>query len=212
MEFSDFTLIESEDTLYNVEDDDLKGFSDVTLLEFDSNSILYESTSENRKLSDANLIESENKLDNVEVNDDSIELSDVTLSESKPKLNNVRELRGIDREFWRKEMFDNLVEAIGITYEQRQANQSESKEIEQFKIGGQWTAYVQRSGDFIVRNENNRTICRGNMYTGEETFPLSEASASELEDMVLQRERLINKKHDFTNNGHFKNYHDIELS
>lgn len=212
MEFSDFRLIESEDTLDAIEDDDLMEFSDVTLLEFDSNSILYESTSENRKLSDANLIESENKLDNVEVNDDSIELSDVTLSESKPKLNNVRELRGIDREFWRKEMFDNLVEAIGITYQQRQANQSESKEIEQFKIGGQWTAYVQRSGDFIVRNENNRTICRGNMYTGEEMYPLSEAAASELEEMVLERERLFNKKHDFSNNGHCISRQDIELS
>ncbi|WP_413176241.1 hypothetical protein [Anabaena azotica] len=189
IELPDVNLIESEDKLDAVEvDDNLSEFLDV------------------------NLIESENKLDNVEINDDSIELSDMTLSESKPKLNNVGELRGIDREFWRKEMFDNLVEAIGITYQQRIANQSESKEIEQFKIGGQWTAYVQRSGDFIVRNENNRTICRGNMYTGEEIFPLSEAAASELEDMVLERERLVNKKRDFSNNGHFKNYHDIELS
>ncbi|WP_242039728.1 hypothetical protein [Anabaena sphaerica] len=212
MEFSDFTLIESEDTLDAVEDDDLKGFSDVTLLEFESNSILYESKLETKNLPDMNLIESENKLDAVEDDDDFRESSDFILSESKPKLNNVRKLRGIDREFWRKEMFDNLVEAISITYEQRQANQSESKEIEQFKIGGQWTAYVQRSGDFIVRNENNRTICRGNMYTGEEIFPLSEAAASELEEMVLERERLVNKKHDFSNNGHFKNYHDIELS
>ncbi|WP_353933301.1 hypothetical protein WJM97_23435 (plasmid) [Okeanomitos corallinicola TIOX110] len=227
-EFSDFTLIESEDKLDTVEDDDLREFSDVTLLEFDSNSILYESTAENKNLSDVNLIESEDTLDTVEINDDSIELSDVTLSESKPKLNNVVELRGIDREFWRKEMFDNLVEAISITYQQRIANQSESKEIEQFKIGGQWTAYVQRSGDFIVRNENNRTICRGNMYTGEEIFPLSEAAASELEEMVLQRERLsanissgqslystqtsLNSKQEISNNTNHNQSHNIELN
>lgn len=212
MEFSDFTLIESEDKLDAVEDDDLMEFSDVNLFELKSNSVFFESKIENKKLLNVNLIETEAKLDNVEINDDSIELSDVTLSESKPKLDNVGELPGIDRKFWRKEMFDNLVEAISITYQQRQANQSESKEIEQFKIGGQWTAYVQRSGDFIVRNENNRTICRGNMYTDEEMFPLSEAAASELEEMVLERERLVNKKRDFSNNGHFKNYHDIEFS
>ncbi len=125
----------------------------------------------------------------LKVNADSIELPDVTLTESELKLDNAGELRAIHREFWRQEMFDNLVEAIGITYEQRQANQSESKEIEQFKIGGQWTAYVQSSGDFIVRNENKRTICRGNIHTGEEIFPLSEAAASELEEMILERER-----------------------
>jgi hypothetical protein len=205
IELPDVNLIESEAKLDAVEeDDDLMEFSDFTL------------------------IESEVKLDAVEVDDDLMEFSDVTLSESKPKLNNAGELRGIDREFWRKEMFDNLVEAISITYQQRIANQSESKEIEQFKIGGQWTAYVQRSGDFIVWNENNRTICRGNMYTGEETFPLSEAAASELEEMVLQRERLsanissgqslystqtsLNSKQKISNNTNHNQSHNIELN
>jgi hypothetical protein len=164
----------------------------------------------------------------LKVNADSIELPDVTLPESEPKLDNAGELRAIHREFWRKEMFDNLVEAIGITYEQRQANQSENKEIEQFKIGGQWTAYVQRSGDFIVRNENKRTICRGNIHTGEEIFPLSEAAASELEEMILERERLsanissgkslystqasLNNKQEISNNRNQSQSQNIELN
>jgi hypothetical protein len=164
----------------------------------------------------------------LKVNADSIELPDVILPESEPMLDNAGELRAIHREFWRKEMFDNLVEAIGITYEQRQANQSESKEIEQFKIGGQWTAYVQRSGDFIVRNENKRTICRGNIHTGEEIFPLSEAAASELEEMILERERLsanissgkllysteasLNNKQEISNNRNQIQSQNIELN
>ena len=36
---------------------------------------------------------------------------------------------------------------------------------------------------------DKRTICRGNIQTGEEIFPLSEAAASELEEMILERER-----------------------
>ncbi|BAZ33959.1 hypothetical protein NIES4074_64730 (plasmid) [Cylindrospermum sp. NIES-4074] len=125
----------------------------------------------------------------LKVNSESIQLPEVTLPEFEPKLDTAGELRAIHREHWRKEMFDNLVGAIAITYEQRQANQSTSNEIEQFKIGSHWTAYVQLSGDFIVRNEGKRTICRGNIQTGEETFPLSEAAASELEEMILERER-----------------------
>ncbi|MCC5623909.1 hypothetical protein LC574_22510, partial [Nostoc sp. CHAB 5715] len=96
----------------------------------------------------------------LKVNPESINLPEVPLPESEPKLDTAGQFRAIHREFWRKEMFDNLVEAIATTYEQRQANQSASNEIEQFKIGSHWTAYVQPSGDFIVRNEGKRTICR----------------------------------------------------
>lgn len=58
-------------------------------------------------------------------------------------------------------------------------------------MGDKWTAYVQPTGDFIVRNEARRTICRGNLHTGEETVPLSEDYAGELEKMLVERERSL---------------------
>jgi hypothetical protein len=76
----------------------------------------------------------------VKVNPESIQLPEVKLPEPAAKLDTAGQFRAIHREFWRKEMFDNLVEVIALTYERRIANQSESKKIEQFKIGGQWTA------------------------------------------------------------------------
>jgi len=91
---------------------------------------------------------------------------------------------------------------LNCSYCDRPVRAQHCYEIEQFKIGSHWTAYVQPSGDFIVRNEGKRTICRGNLQTGEEIFPLSEVAASELEDMVLERKRLVNKKLEFSNNGH----------
>jgi hypothetical protein len=83
-------------------------------------------------------------------------------------------------------MFAGLVTAVATTYEQRRSGDAE---IAQFKVGDQWTAYVQPTGDFIVRNEARRTICRGNLHTGEETVPLSEEYAGELERMLVERER-----------------------
>jgi hypothetical protein len=83
-------------------------------------------------------------------------------------------------------MFSGLVTAVATTYEQRRSSEAE---IAQFKVGDKWTAYVQPTGDFIVRNEARRTICRGNLHTGEETVPLSEDSAGELEGMLVERER-----------------------
>ena len=148
----------------------------------------------------------------LKVNPESINLPEVPLPESEPKLDTTGQFRAIHRELWRKEMFDNLVGAIAITYEQRQANQSASNEIEQFKIGSHWTAYVQSSGDFIVRNEGKRTICRGNLQTGEEIFPLSEERASELEAMILERERLLHRKHELSHNGHHVSSQNIELN
>ncbi|MFN6456092.1 MAG: hypothetical protein RM022_028395 [Nostoc sp. EfeVER01] len=150
----------------------------------------------------------------LKVNPESINLPEVPLpeSESEPKLDTAGQFRAIHRELWRKEMFDNLVGAIATTYEQRQVNQSASNEIEQFKIGSHWTAYVQPSGDFIVRNEGKRTICRGNLQTGEEIFPLSEERASELEAMILEREQLLHKKHELSHNGHYVSSRDIELN
>ena len=84
-------------------------------------------------------------------------------------------------------MFAGLVTAVATTYEHRRSGNSE---IAQFKVGDKWTAYVQPTGDFIVRNEARRTICRGNLHTGEETVLLSEDSAGELEGMLVERERL----------------------
>ena len=93
----------------------------------------------------------------------------------------------LDRDQWRREMFSGLVTAVATIYEQQRSGGSE---IAQFKVGDQWTAYVQPTGDFIVRNEARRTICRGNLHTGEETVPLSEGSAGELEEMLVERERM----------------------
>ena len=66
--------------------------------------------------------------------------------------------------------------------------------------------------DFIVRNEGKRTICQGNLKTGEEIFPLSEERASELEVMILERERLLHRKHEPSHNGHHINSHNVELN
>jgi hypothetical protein len=93
----------------------------------------------------------------------------------------------LDRDQWRKEMFSGLVTAVATTYDQRRSGDAE---IAQFKVGDQWTAYVQPTGDFIVRNEARRTICRGNLHTGEETVPLSEDSAGELEGMLVERKQM----------------------
>ncbi|MBW4471572.1 MAG: hypothetical protein KME45_14365 [Stenomitos rutilans HA7619-LM2] len=92
-------------------------------------------------------------------------------------------------------MFSGLVTAVATTYEQRRSGDAE---IAQFKVGDQWTAYVQPTGDFIVRNEARRTICRGNLHTGEETMSLSEEYAGELERECWWRgtDRLSRINHD----------------
>jgi hypothetical protein len=65
--------------------------------------------------------------------------------------------------------------------------------VAQFRVGDRWTAYVQPTGDFIVRNEARRTVCRGNLRSGKETMPLSEDYTGELERMLLEREQVFQK-------------------
>jgi hypothetical protein len=117
----------------------------------------------------------------LKVNPDSIQLREPVL----PSAEAVQSSE-LDRDQWRREMFSGLVTAVATTYEQRRSGDAE---IAQFKVGDKWTAYVQPTGDFIVRNEARRTICRGNLHTGEEKVPLSEDSAGELEGMLVERER-----------------------
>jgi hypothetical protein len=117
----------------------------------------------------------------LKLNPDSIQLPELVLPGAESAQSSE-----LDRDQWRKEMFSRLVTAVATTYEQRRSGDSE---IAQFKVGNKWTAYVQSTGDFIVRNEARRTICRGNLHTGEETVPLSEDYAGELEKMVVERER-----------------------
>ena len=115
----------------------------------------------------------------------------------------------LDRDQWRRQMFSGLVTAVAITYEQQQSGDSE---IAQFKVGDQWTAYVQPTGDFIVRNEARRTICRGNLHTGEETMPLSESYVGELERMLVERERSpIRGLEKTVDTQHFSNSKSAEL-
>ena len=118
----------------------------------------------------------------LKLNPDSIQLPEPVL----PGAESVQSSE-LDRDQWRREMFSGLVTAVGTTYEQQRSGDSE---ISQFKVGDKWTAYVQPTGDFIVRNEARRTICRGNLHTGEETVPLSEDSAGELEKMLVKREHV----------------------
>ena len=96
----------------------------------------------------------------------------------------------MDRSQWRREMFSGLVTAVATTYKQQRSGNSE---IAQFKVGDKWTAYVQPTGDFIVRNEARRTICRGNLHTGEETVPLSEEYTGEFERMLGERKKLLDQ-------------------
>jgi hypothetical protein len=117
----------------------------------------------------------------LKVNPDSIQLPEPVLPGSEPIQNSE-----VDRDQWRREMFQGLVAAVSKTYEQQR---SSSSDIVQLKVGDKWTAYVQSTGDFIVRNEARRTICRGNLHTGEETVPLTEDCAGELERMLMERER-----------------------
>jgi hypothetical protein len=117
----------------------------------------------------------------LKLNPDSIQLPEPVL----PGAESVQSFE-LDRDQWRREMFSGLVTAVATTYEQRRSGDAE---IAQFKVGDKWTAYVQPTGDFIVRNAARRTICRGNLHTGEETVPLSEYSAGELERMLVERER-----------------------
>ena len=118
----------------------------------------------------------------LKVNPDSIQLPEPVLPGAESAQSSE-----LDRDQWRREMFSGLVIAVATTYEQRRSGDAE---IAQFKVGDQWTAYVQPTGDFIVRNEARRTICRGNLHTGEETVPLSEDSAGELEGMLVEREQM----------------------
>jgi len=116
----------------------------------------------------------------LKLNPDSIQLPELVL----PDAESVQSSE-LDRDQWRREMFSGLVIAVATTYEQRRSGDSE---IAQFKVGDKWTAYVQPTGDFIVRNEARRTICRGNLHTGEETVLLSEDYADELRRMLVEIE------------------------
>jgi hypothetical protein len=113
------------------------------------------------------------------VNPDSIQLPEPVLPRSEPIQSSE-----VNRDQWRREMFEGLVVAVSKTYEEQRSSGSE---IAQFKMGDKWTAYVQPTGDFIIRNEGRRTICRGNLNTGEETLPLSEEYANDLEKMMAAR-------------------------
>ena len=86
---------------------------------------------------------------------------------------------------WRKEMQDLLFEAVSNTYKRRQEIEPDNTETKQFKIGNSWTAYVQPNGDFFVRSESKRSICKGNIHTGEEVLPLSDAGALQLQEMII---------------------------
>ena len=86
---------------------------------------------------------------------------------------------------WRKEMQDLLFEAVSTTYKRRQEIEPDNTETKQFKIGNSWTAYVQPNGDFFVRTESKRTICKGNIHTGDEILPLTEAGALQLQEMII---------------------------
>jgi RNA dependent RNA polymerase len=121
----------------------------------------------------------------LKLNPDSIQLPELVL----PGAEAVQSSE-LDRDQWRKEMFSGLVTAVATTYEQRRSGDAE---IAQFKVGDKWTAYVQPTGDFIVRNEAKRTICRGNLNTGEETVSLSEEYAGELERMLVERDQVFYK-------------------
>lgn len=116
----------------------------------------------------------------LKLNPDSIQLPEPVLPSAE-----LAQSSELDRDQWRREMFSGLVTAVATTYEQRRSGDSE---IAQFKVGDKWTAYVQPTGDFIIRNEARRTICRGNLNTSEETLPLSEEYANDLEEMMAARE------------------------
>jgi hypothetical protein len=68
----------------------------------------------------------------LKVNPDSVQLPEPVLPASE-----LVQPSEIDRNQWRREMFEGLVTAIGATYEQQR---SDGSEIAQFKVGDKWTA------------------------------------------------------------------------
>lgn len=140
----------------------------------------------------------------LKVNPDSIQLPESILPGSESI-----QVSEMDRNQWRREMFEGLVTAVGETYEQQRSSCSE---IAQFKVGNKWTAYVQPTGDFIIRNEGRRTICRGNLNTGEETLPLSEEYANDLEKMMAARESIAQHQEVLAINRYAPKQRETQLS
>jgi len=139
----------------------------------------------------------------LKLNPDSIQLPEPVLPSSE-----LVQTSEMDRNQWRRDMFEGLVTAMGATYEQ----QPSDSEITQFKVGDKWTAYVQPTGDFIIRNEARRTICRGNLNTGEETLPLSEEHANDLEKMMAARESIVQHQEVLATNRYAQKSRETQLS
>jgi hypothetical protein len=139
----------------------------------------------------------------LKVNPDSIQLPESILPGSESI-----QVSEMDRNQWRREMFEGLVTAVGATYKQ----QSSDSEITQFKVGDKWTVYVQPTGDFIIRSEDRRTICRGNLNTGEETLPLSEEYANDLEKMMAERESIAQHQEVLAINRYAPKQRETQLS
>jgi hypothetical protein len=129
----------------------------------------------------------------LKVNPDSIQLPNPALTDS----DSVQTVE-TERENWRREMAEGLMTAIATTYNQQS---SKDTEVAQFRVGDRWTAYVQPTGDFIVRNEARRTVCRGNLHNGEESVPLSESDAGELERMLVERGRSVQSGRERSSNS-----------
>ncbi|PSB59890.1 hypothetical protein C7B61_18405, partial [filamentous cyanobacterium CCP1] len=140
----------------------------------------------------------------LKLNPDSIQLPELVLPNSESAQNSE-----MDRDQWHREMFEGLVSAVGTTYEQQRSSDSG---IAQFKVGDKWTAYVQPTGDFIIRNEGRRTICRGNLNTGEEMLPLSEEYANDLEKMMAARESIAQHQEVLAINRYAPKQRETQLS
>ena len=69
--------------------------------------------------------------------------------------------------------------------------QSEATGSDHFQLDNKWTVYVETNRDFAVRNELNRTICRGNYQTQEISKDLNEEAAKQLQDSLNGNRREI---------------------
>lgn len=65
----------------------------------------------------------------------------------------------------------------------------EATSSDRFSLNGTWTVYAETDGDFSVRNESNRTVCRGNYQTGEILKDLTEEAAEQLQEIMDEDDR-----------------------
>lgn len=81
-----------------------------------------------------------------------------------------------------------LVQAISQTYHHRLPSPTETVQL---PIGSRWQATVMASGDYTVRDEQDKLVCQGNLETGEVGEAMNSTRAEEFQRMVQGRSHCV---------------------